>query len=263
MTLLALLCSLALAGTALGCGVPQIHPVLSGFARVIKGEEAVPGSWPWQVSLQEKDGWHVCGGSLISARWVVTSVTCSITTAHLVILGEHDRGNNTEVIKTVGIAEVFVHPDWKPETKEFDIALLKLATPVGFTKTVSPVCIPEEEEEYTGFELCVTTGWGLVRNNALFIPNKLHQAAVPLLMNKDCEAYYGSVIFDSMICAGGAGSSSCSGDFGGPLVCERYGAWYLVGLSSWTSPNCSSSLPAVYSRMTWYREWIDEIVTAH
>ncbi|XP_022438897.1 serine protease 56-like isoform X1 [Delphinapterus leucas] len=35
-----------------GCGVPAIDPVLSGLSRIVNVEEAVPGSWPWQVSLQ-------------------------------------------------------------------------------------------------------------------------------------------------------------------------------------------------------------------
>lgn len=35
-----------------GCGVPAVPPVVSGYARIVNGEEAVPHSWPWQVSLQ-------------------------------------------------------------------------------------------------------------------------------------------------------------------------------------------------------------------
>uniref|UniRef100_Q9PSP2 Chymotrypsin C, PI isoform (Fragments) n=1 Tax=Gallus gallus TaxID=9031 RepID=Q9PSP2_CHICK len=31
------------------CGVPAIIPVIR---RIVHGEPAVPGSWPWQVSLQ-------------------------------------------------------------------------------------------------------------------------------------------------------------------------------------------------------------------
>ncbi|KAJ1137366.1 hypothetical protein NDU88_003776 [Pleurodeles waltl] len=114
---------------------------------------------------KELDGWHICGGSLISAKWVITSITCSVTTSHQVVLGEHDFENNIEVIKTVPIVQVFNNPDWNPETKEFDISLVKLAKPVGLSKTVKPVCLPAENEIYTGQELCVTTGWGLKRSN--------------------------------------------------------------------------------------------------
>lgn len=35
-----------------GCGIPAIAPKVTGHARIVNGEEAVPHSWPWQVSLQ-------------------------------------------------------------------------------------------------------------------------------------------------------------------------------------------------------------------
>jgi len=36
----------------IGCGVPSIKPVISGYNKIVNGENAVSGSWPWQVSLQ-------------------------------------------------------------------------------------------------------------------------------------------------------------------------------------------------------------------
>uniref|UniRef100_A0A667Z000 trypsin n=1 Tax=Myripristis murdjan TaxID=586833 RepID=A0A667Z000_9TELE len=39
--------------------------------RIVGGEECRPHSVPWQVSLN--NGWHYCGGTLISDRWVVSA----------------------------------------------------------------------------------------------------------------------------------------------------------------------------------------------
>ncbi|ELW63006.1 Chymotrypsinogen B2 [Tupaia chinensis] len=74
------------------CGVPAIQPVLSGLSRIVNGEDAIPGSWPWQVSLQDKTGFHFCGGSLISEDWVVTAAHCGVKTTDVVVAGEFDQG---------------------------------------------------------------------------------------------------------------------------------------------------------------------------
>ncbi|XP_062997586.1 chymotrypsin B-like [Elgaria multicarinata webbii] len=242
------------------CGVPAIPSVISGYARIVNGEEAVPGSWPWQVSLQEKSGWHFCGGSLVNENWVVTAAHCGMTTSKVVVLGEHDRNSNVEKIQKLAVAKVFTHPDWDPVAINNDIALIKLATPAELTRTVSPVCMTEVVDLFKAGDLCVTTGWGKTRYNALNTPSKLQQTALPLQSNEECKQHWGSNISDLMICAGAAGSSSCMGDSGGPLVCQKNGVWQLVGIVSWGSSRCSVTTPAVYARVSKLRAWADEIM---
>uniref|UniRef100_UPI0029543904 chymotrypsinogen 2-like n=1 Tax=Panthera onca TaxID=9690 RepID=UPI0029543904 len=94
-------------------------------------------------------------------------------------------------------------------------------------------------------------------------PDKLQQAALPLLSNADCKKFWGSKITDVMICAGASGVSSCMGDSGGPLVCQKDGAWTLVGIVSWGSGTCSTSVPAVYARVTELIPWVQEILAAN
>ncbi|CAG00821.1 unnamed protein product [Tetraodon nigroviridis] len=263
MAFLWILSFLALAGATYGCGVPGIPPVITGYSRIVNGEEAVPHSWPWQVSLQEYTGFHFCGGSLINENWVVTAAHCNVRTSHRVILGEHDRSSNNENIQVMQVGQVFKHPNYNSYTINNDITLIKLASPAQLNIRVSPVCVAETSDVFPGGMKCVTSGWGLTRYNAPDTPPRLQQVALPLLTNEECRKHWGSKITDLMVCAGASGASSCMGDSGGPLVCEKAGAWTLVGIVSWGSGFCSVSSPGVYARVTMLRAWMDQIIAAN
>ncbi|XP_076989162.1 chymotrypsinogen 2-like [Tamandua tetradactyla] len=263
MSFLWLLSCCALLGSAFGCGVPTIQPVLSGLSRIVNGEDAVPGSWPWQVSLQDSTGFHFCGGSLISEDWVVTAAHCGVRTSHVVVAGEFDQDSDAEDVQVLKIEKVFKNPKFNIFTVSNDITLLKLATPARFSQTVSAVCLPSEGDDFPAGSLCATTGWGKTKYNAANTPERLQQAALPLLSNADCKQFWGNKIKDTMVCAGASGVSSCMGDSGGPLVCQKDGAWTLVGIVSWGSSTCSTSMPGVYARVTELLPWVHEILAAN
>ncbi|CAI9618993.1 unnamed protein product, partial [Staurois parvus] len=248
-----------------GCGVPAISPLISGYARVVNGENAVSGSWPWQVSLQDSTGFHYCGGSsLINSLWVVTAAHCPVSrNSHRVVLGAFDHSSNADPIQIKSIGKFFSHPQYSDWTKVNDIALIKLSSPASLNDRVSPVCLAASSDVFNEGERCVTTGWGYTNAATQASPAKLQQVSLPLLTNTECQKYFLPRIQASMICAGASGASSCKGDSGGPLVCQRNGAWTLAGVVSAGSPDCTPSAPGIYARVTSLRSWVDQTVAAN
>ncbi|PNJ27290.1 CELA3A isoform 2 [Pongo abelii] len=115
--MLQLLSSLLLVAVASGYGPPSSRP----SSRVVNGEDAVPYSWPWQVSLQYENSGsfhHTCGGSLIAPDWVVTAGHCiSSSRIYQVVLGEYDRAvkEGPEQVIPINSGDLFVHPLWNPK----------------------------------------------------------------------------------------------------------------------------------------------------
>lgn len=44
-------------------------------SRVVNGQDAQRHAWPWQISLRV-NGRHICGGSIIDSRWILTASHC-------------------------------------------------------------------------------------------------------------------------------------------------------------------------------------------
>ena len=92
----------------------------------------------------------------------------------------------------------------------------------------------------------------------------LLQAWVPLLPSWKCKKRYGDRFTSRMICAGSVSEhrrvDSCQGDSGGPLVCQGEGGqWALTGVISWGHGCGHPSYPGVYTRVSRFLRWIDQV----
>ncbi|XP_074141111.1 chymotrypsinogen B-like [Sminthopsis crassicaudata] len=221
------------------------------------GKDTIPGSWPWQVSLQRR-GDHLCAGTLINKNWVVTAAHCGVKRTDRVVAGKFDLKSNKENIQVLKIAQVFRNKNFDMVDLSNDITLLKLATPAHYQDNVSPVCLPSASDDFPEGTTCITTGWGKNKKDAGRRLNILQQAALPLLSNTKCKTFYGKAVKDSMICAGANGVSPCMGDSGGPLVCKKNNAWTLVGITSWRDLSCSTNSPLVFTQVTKFISFIKE-----
>ncbi|TRY96511.1 hypothetical protein DNTS_031549 [Danionella cerebrum] len=234
------------------CGQAPLKP------RIVGGQDASAGSWPWQVSIHfDTTGGLKCGGSLINKQWVLSAAQCFVglnARDIVVYLGHYLQTDPNVVVRSV--STIIRHP-YFDFLKRNDIALLMLSSPVGFTDYIRPVCLAASGSSYAAGTESWVTGWGSLDAVGSILPGVLQEVTIPLVSSGTCESIYGSIITDYMICAGltEGGKDLCIGDAGTPLV-NNGTKWIQSGIASF-DPGCAKSQsPGVYTRVSKYQSWI-------
>ncbi|XP_048824087.1 LOW QUALITY PROTEIN: transmembrane protease serine 4 [Lagopus muta] len=224
--------------------------------RVLGGRPAAIEAWPWQVSLRYR-GEHICGGSIIDPRWILTAAHCfrnnPIIPSWRVKAGSHVLSGPA----TLTVEKVFLAERMPTSPNNNDIALVKLQVPLRISDSTKPICLPYFDEELEPGTPLWVIGWGYTQQNGK-LSETLQQAEVRLSSVQRCnlEAYHGKVT-QKMLCAGlpEGGVDTCQGDSGGPLLYSNR-HWQVVGIVSWGFGCGTPSTPGVYTSVRMYLDWI-------
>lgn len=130
---------------------------------ILGGRNAAPGQFPFIASLRGSTSIRpVCGGSIISNRWVLSGAFCTAVQfgnnkqRFHVWVGAHGRqdGHRHEVARIVN------HPKYSTRYHFNDISAIQTTAPIQFNNRVQPVALPTANTLEKA--VTMTAGWGWI-----------------------------------------------------------------------------------------------------
>ncbi|XP_021248374.1 LOW QUALITY PROTEIN: serine protease 55 [Numida meleagris] len=233
------------------CGLrPSFESFLWTGKRITGGRYARFGEFPWQVSIQS-NGRHICGGSIISALWILTAAHCfadEVPPDLKIVIGAVDLDLPLEVHEP---SRLILHEGFDRVTLKHDIALIMLNSPIDFTDEKLPICFPYMDDIST-WQHCWVAGWGTTGAGS----HVLQKARMKLISREECLDQIPQLPKDMLCIALEQGS--CQVDSGGPLVCSYSHTmkWFQVGIISWGDNCVAKPYHQFYVSVYNYYEWI-------
>uniref|UniRef100_A0A3Q4N0Z4 ST14 transmembrane serine protease matriptase n=1 Tax=Neolamprologus brichardi TaxID=32507 RepID=A0A3Q4N0Z4_NEOBR len=222
--------------------------------RIVGGQNAELGEWPWQVSLHFSTNGPTCGASIISNTWLLSAAHCfrnkdpSKWQSYSGMQNQFSHDN----VQSRKLKRIIPHPLYNQMTSDYDIALLELSEPLQFANTIQPICLPDSSHVFPAGMSCWVTGWGALREGQA--AQILQKALVKIINDSVCDVVTEGQVTSRMLCSGylSGGVDACQqGDSGGPLACfEESGKWFQAGIVSWGEGCARRNKPGVYTRVT-------------
>ncbi|XP_068142241.1 trypsin beta-like [Drosophila tropicalis] len=220
--------------------------------RIVGGKKIGCRVAPYQAALHF-EGYFICGGVIISRRWILTAHHCIVGRAgkYQVRVGSTQQRRGGQLRR---VELIVANKKYNKNTMQNDIALLKLRDRLKYGPCVKRAHLPPLKLK-TLPRCFLVSGWGLTSASATNVQRYLRGVVVCKTGRWTCARAYakaGVQIYRQMLCARRKGRDSCSGDSGGPLVHSGI----VYGIVSWGIGCANYKYPGVYVRVKRFVKWI-------
>ena len=263
------------------CGQRHISGVDVNIQK-FKDGEAHFGEWPHMCAIFDSGKQRLGGASLISKGVVLTAahivVKYNATANRLFVrCGDWDVNNDHEprAHQDRNVRAIEVHYLHIPPSNRNNIALLFTEQDFDLGEHIDTICLPQPGDVFDN-QVCFATGWGKDQFGEEGVyQQRLKEVSLPIVEDAECERAHNTFkakkgyrqnfqLDHSLLCAGGAGEDTCTGDGGGPLVCAHpgeAGRYVQAGIVNAGVECNTESIPAVYTDVPNLVCWIDWAVT--
>lgn len=258
----------------------KISSLLSGqpSSKIVGGNDMAISEAPWQVAIIDRQAANnragqFCGGSLISAEWIVTAAHCvdygsSVARPSDIGIQVGNATLSTSSLSVRAVSTIHIHPNYVSSGNNHDVALIQLSSPVSFSSNVAALSLYRSVVAHNTAALI--TGWGQTGMTDDYgtvygsrFPTTLQGTTVTVSNDTCFNAAPVGFNPETMLCAGTQNwmNDTCQGDSGGPLAINVSGNNYLAGITSW-GYGCAWYSPGIYTKVSNYVAWIESIVGA-
>lgn len=285
----ALAAAIALAVAPPAGAAPSPSPPPPAQASVIGGNAPSIAEYPWLAFIKGETELFPgtgtvpfsCTGTVVAPRVVLTAGHCieeegeyatNPASGYRVTTGIADVSKRTSA-NVSSVSRVMFYPSFLSAKVQLDSGLLILSAPVSAPALA--LATPGDSALLVGGTPISIAGWGLTHPRARSVPTVLRAGGLLLQSPAYCKRHATAFPHEPFYSAAGDlcaldrpdhTVSGCFGDSGGPAIAKRAdGTPVEVGIIVGGGPECSRTIPNLYTRVdrisAWVAGWIAAVET--